>query len=435
MTNNKKLTILTIPLNGHGHINACRGLCEELLNRKHKVIFCLTKEFAGTIVKHGFEERIWEPKDTSNTLDELEKQIGFWPAFVNKHANLYEKPADEQIEELVPMILKTMFDHQKNAEDEYSKIINEVRPDLIITDCYIACASIINSGIPWIWLFSASPHAMLMDTRIPPFYSGLPSNGDKKDWQRFAAKSSQALLPIIKMINDHCVAKGCAPFPERLHPKSPYLNIYLWPRELRYSYFDDFKPNIVGIDSLVRLGSNDNVENFIIPEILRDKPGKLILFSMGSFGCSNVKLMTRLVNILGKCPHRIIVAKGPLEYKLADNMWGQPFISQMSILPLVDLVITHGGNNTITETLYNGKKMLVMPTFFDQFDNAQRIAELGLGGRLDPFRCTETELLEMIEKLLDDNHLTKRLNSIGKRIRESNDRKHVADLIENILSK
>ncbi|CAG2118993.1 unnamed protein product, partial [Medioppia subpectinata] len=47
---------------------------------------------------------------------------------------------------------------------------------------------------------------------------------------------------------------------------------------------------------------------------------------------------------------------GPLhdEYSLTDNMWGEGSVPQIQVLPLVDLVITHGGNNTVTETFYFG---------------------------------------------------------------------------------
>ena len=55
-------------------------------------------------------------------------------------------------------------------------------------------------------------------------------------------------------------------------------------------------------------------------------------------------------------------------------------------MPLVDLVITHGGNNTTTEALHFGKPMVLLPLFWDQYDNAQRLDELGFGVRLPDLR-------------------------------------------------
>ena len=51
--------------------------------------------------------------------------------------------------------------------------------------------------------------------------------------------------------------------------------------------------------------------------------------------------------------HRVIVSKGPLaeQIRLHDNMCGEGYLPQPAILPQVDLVITHGGNNTTCEAL------------------------------------------------------------------------------------
>ena len=123
---------------------------------------------------------------------------------------------------------------------------------------------------------------------------------------------------------------------------------------------------------------------FELPEQLAGGEGKLVYLSLGSLGSADVELMRRLIEVLSRSPHRFIVSKGPQhdELTLADNMWGEEFLPQPAILPLVDLVVTHGGNNTTTECLHAGKPMVVLPLFWDQMDNAQRIAETGLGLRL-----------------------------------------------------
>ena len=74
-------------------------------------------------------------------------------------------------------------------------------------------------------------------------------------------------------------------------------------------------------------------------------------------GSIDVDLMKRIVNVLGKTKHKYIVSKGLRadEYELPDNCWGEAFLPQTKILSVVDLVITHGGNNTTTEVFAEGK--------------------------------------------------------------------------------
>jgi len=94
-------------------------------------------------------------------------------------------------------------------------------------------------------------------------------------------------------------------FPIYLNP-SPYASIYMCPKELDYTDFRPNPPNWYHFETLVR-SSN---EHFEIPVALRNLPGRLIYFSMGSIGCSDVSLMKRLIGILAKSLHRFIVSKG-----------------------------------------------------------------------------------------------------------------------------
>jgi UDP:flavonoid glycosyltransferase YjiC (YdhE family) len=55
---------------------------------------------------------------------------------------------------------------------------------------------------------------------------------------------------------------------------------------------------------------------------------------------------------------------------------------QVTMLECAQLFITHGGYNSIRESIRAGVPMAVLPQFSDQFYNADRVQELGLGLRI-----------------------------------------------------
>ena len=99
-------------------------------------------------------------------------------------------------------------------------------------------------------------------------------------------------------------------------------------------------------------------------------------------------------------------------------------------MPLCDLVITHGGNNTTTECLHHGKPMVLLPLFWDQYDNAQRMHDVGLGRRLPTYGWTPADLHNAIEEMLNDTDAQTRLAAISKRVQANSGRVFAADLIE-----
>jgi UDP:flavonoid glycosyltransferase YjiC (YdhE family) len=146
--------------------------------------------------------------------------------------------------------------------------------------------------------------------------------------------------------------------------------------------------------------------------------------------------MTRLVAELADTPHRYVVSMGPqhAEYELADNMVGEEFLPQTSVLPHVDAVITHGGNNTTTECMWFGKPMLVLPIFWDQHDNAQRVHETGFGVRLATYDFEDGELAAALDRVVVDEPLRERCTAAGVRLRERPGTIVAADLIERLAT-
>ena len=131
----------------------------------------------------------------------------------------------------------------------------------------------------------------------------------------------------------------------------------------------------------------------------------LVYLSLGSLGGADVELMQRLVDVLGAQPapvHRQQGAAGRPRSRCPATWSVRRLLPQTKVIPQVDLVITHGGNNTTTEALHFGKPMVVLPLFWDQYDNAQRMDELGFGMRLETYQFAADELNAAVDGLLAD---------------------------------
>jgi UDP:flavonoid glycosyltransferase YjiC (YdhE family) len=74
----------------------------------------------------------------------------------------------------------------------------------------------------------------------------------------------------------------------------------------------------------------------------------------------------------------------------------------------------------------------VIPLFWDQHDNAQRIAELGLGKRLPTYDWEPEDLRGAVEELLGDAPLRSRLTAGSTRIQAADGRTRAANLIDRL---
>ncbi|CAF4123249.1 unnamed protein product, partial [Rotaria magnacalcarata] len=420
----KHLTILFTPLDAFGHVHACIGIAEPLKKAGHRIVFGVATGWRGKLLPYGFEEVLYgeETKPSQVHID-----------FIKMYSNELRKNPYDQLAIFDNDSQHDFIDMVKNDDPFLRKLVKKVKPDIIIVDHYVCQPSLVAAGVPWIWLMSANPLG-LNEENCPPCWSGYPTDGDRNQWDRFRKEYRRLFEPQWEEFNKWIIEQGAPSLTKQMWPffqnASPYLNIYLYPKEIDYTDLRPNPPKWFRCDALVR--KSQSKDRFLLPEKLANKPGKLIYVSMGSFGSADLLLMKQLTEILGKSPHRFILSKGPLgdEYSLPGNMWGENMLPQVEIISLVDLVITHGGNNTITESFYFGKPSIILPLFGDQFDNAQRIQEKGFGIRLDTYHCSEKELLDAIEKLLADEELKEKLKIISENMIETDNRAEVVQLIE-----
>ena len=419
-------TIVFFPEGAFGPTNNCVGIGEVLRERGHRVVFVVEESFAGTLEEKGFEERLMR----LGPPPEQEEEPGqFWKDFIRDTAPVFRKSTFEQLTEFIAPTWQALLDGARYVDERLAEIFGELEPDAIVEDNVCAFPAIPASGHPWVRIVSCNP-LELKDPGLPPPYSGLPME-DRSEWEAFRAEYAKAIGGMHADYDEFCQERGAPPLPagELIHP-SPWLNLYLSPQELDYPRSIPLEETWHNLESSVR-GSD---AAWTVPPELAEGDGALIYLSLGSLGSADVPLMERLVESLAKTPHRYVVSKGPQHeaYELAPNMAGAEFLPQVSVLPHVDLVITHGGNNTVTECMHHGKPMVMLPIFWDQHDNAQRVHETGFGERLATYSFADEELARAIDGLLGERALHERLAETSRRLQANPGNVKAADLIERV---
>jgi MGT family glycosyltransferase len=419
-------TIAFFPESAYGPTNNCVGIGDVLRRRGHRVVFIVEESFAGALEAQGFEERLMRLTPPPETEEEPGQ---FWKDFIRETAPVFRKPTIEQLGEFIAPTFQALVDGAKYVDDRLHEIIDDVRPDVIVEDNVVSFPALPASGVPWVRIVSCNP-AELKDPDVAPTFSGYPTD-NRRDWAEYREEQRRTHRDLHADFDAFCRERGAPPLPELefIH-ESPFLNLWLYPDEVDYARREPLAGNWHNLQASVRATDED----WSLPEPLASGEGPIVYLSLGSLASGDLPLMQGLIDSLADAPYRVIVSMGPQhdELELAPNMVGEEFLPQTSVLPQVDLVVTHGGNNTVTESLYFGKPMVVLPVFWDQHDNAQRIDETGYGKRLGTYAHEAGELTAAIDELLGDAALRQRLDATSQRLQADPGTTRAADLLERL---
>ncbi|MDQ0364636.1 glycosyltransferase [Catenuloplanes indicus] len=116
----------------------------------------------------------------------------------------------------------------------------------------------------------------------------------------------------------------------------------------------------------------------------RRGPVPLVFLTMGTAFNTPEVLATALRGLAG-LDATVIASTGhnTVEDEIPDNAMVRPWVAQAALLPVVDLVVHHGGSGTMLGALAHGVPQLILPQGADQFANADAVTRAGAGLRLD----------------------------------------------------
>jgi MGT family glycosyltransferase len=422
-TTQRPLTVMMVPESAYGPTNNCIGIGDVLRRHGHRVVFAAEASWKGRLEALGFEEDLIDlGPPAAGTADPGQ----FWKDYIAQTAPEFRKPTIEQLETWIRPVFEELIRGARYCQPQLDAIVGRVRPDVIVEDNVICFPALLTAGVPFVRIVSCNP-LEIKGPGVPPAFSGYPC-ADQAGWQQFRAEYERVHLPLWEDFNAWVTESGAPPLPRLEFIHEGTANLYVYPELADYARSPRLGPRWHRLDSSVR----ETDERFTLPASLAGAGGALVYFSLGSLGSADTALMQRVIDCLAATPHRYIVSLGPLheEITLAPNMWGAEFVPQTSVIPLADLVITHGGNNTTTECLHFGKPMIVLPLFWDQYDNAQRVHELGLGVRLDPYRFADADLHGVLDRLLGDTALRGQLSWAAAAIQRRDGVRKAAAVIE-----
>ncbi|MDQ0373528.1 nucleotide disphospho-sugar-binding domain-containing protein [Cellulomonas humilata] len=129
-----------------------------------------------------------------------------------------------------------------------------------------------------------------------------------------------------------------------------------------------------------------------------------VYVSFGSFLSVRSDVLRTVVSALREAGVRAAIASGATPVadlgELPAGWLVREYLPQVRLLRTAAVLVTHGGNNSVTEAVGTATPMLVLPFSTDQFAGAAAIERVGVGEVLDPNRASVREVREALLRLL-----------------------------------
>ena len=196
------------------------------------------------------------------------------------------------------------------------------------------------------------------------------------------------------------------------------------------SFNESYK--FVGASIMKRL----DAPNFPFDALVKDKP--LLYISLGTLFNEQRKFYSLCFDAFAQSNWQVVMSVGRNSLlssldPIPTNFLVQNEVPQLEILKRATLFISHGGMNSVSEALYYGVPLIVIPQAGDQTWVARRVAQLGAGKLLQRSKI-EAHLLRRLADEIISNSLFKRASAnIGESLRQAGGYVRAADEIEQFM--
>lgn len=405
-----------------GHINPLIAIGHELQQMGHHVVFATDESFRIQLEQANLSLRPlpYPPGAIQQMLQAFRKPVRWLSQFQRKPPQSY-----------FLMHLSLLTTTLVNVIDQFS-------PDVIVTDLNFYAGGIAAdaTGVPYATYCAVVNTLVSPDT--PPY--GLGSDWyPEGHWRRTLWPLLNVALQTVLWRHDRQINAvrnqyGLKPVRGGLLAHSPYLSLV--PTTDAYAYPRRHVPSqIVYVGPVTTPVRGEIPDEFPYEWIVSDgRP--TVYVSMGTI-VQGIRVFQEVIKAARGANWKAILAVGRQTdlhqfSDVPDNVMVTAFVPQLEVLKHVDAVVSHGGNNTVTETLLHGLPLVVIPISADQPESAARIKASGAGIRLRLSQAKDKKLRQAIEIVLRQTSYRREAKRIQKSFQSCNGPQTSARLISKL---
>ncbi len=414
-----------------GHYFPATALGYGLRERGHEVAFYTSARVCPTIEGEGFtcfpfeqidEEEFWAMVDERNK-------------FASMRNALYTRRLYQA------WLRKTL---QQQVADQV-KVLATWQPDVIVTDTTMWGPAVVLReafDVP-VAVFSPFAACMLPGPEVGPFGLGLPR---PRNWRirllthivrtarRVAARGHR------QAVNELRQQYSLPPLTTSVTEYYGQMPLYLVPSVPEYDYQrGDLPPSVHYIGPCIWNKPSTQPAPTWLGELPHDRPW--VLVSEGTANPKQPLVLPAAAGGLADLPLHVIMTTGNRDLQalglgpVAPNIRAVEWVPFTDVLPQTDVLVTTGGSGQTMAALQAGVPMVVVPTEWDQPENAQRVVEAGAGVRLNPRRCAPARLRDAVEHVLREPAYRENAQRMRAILAQYDGPRRAADLLERLATR
>jgi MGT family glycosyltransferase len=418
-----------------GHLYPQISVAHALRDRGHDIAFYTHESGRSVVEGEGFRLFPFERVDAQRyeRIHALEAEV---PATQPKYRTL--SVAMQAYRDMLAGSIPEM------VEDLRPIIGGRWGPDVIVTDPALWASILVVwelTGVP-VALLTQMIGSMIPGPDAPPWGPGLPP--PRTLGTRLLARAAHVATDVVahnmrRNVNRIRARYGLPPMGCSVNAFTGRLPLYLIPSvpELDYNRRDQ-PDNVHYVGPCVWTRPAGAAPLDWLDRLPADRPW--IHVTEGTAQYQEPFLLRAAVKGLANRPWQIILTTGQFSRDpgslgldpLPPNVHVERWASHEDLLPRCAALVTTGGAATVLASLKAGVPLLVVPTFWDKSDNAQRVVEAGVGLRLAPRHCTPDRLRAAVQRLIDEPSFRESARRMARRFAEVPGQARAAELLEKL---